>query len=145
MRRAKSGKGRSARKSSAVMKKVTARRGARRGAPKSLEEYAAGVPEPAKRKLREMRAAIRMAVPREAVEVISYRIPAFKHEKILVWYAAFTKHVSLFPTAAVIKAFQKELKGYSVSKGTIQFPLDRRLPVALVKKIVKARVAAMQK
>ncbi|HTQ60007.1 MAG TPA: DUF1801 domain-containing protein [Candidatus Solibacter sp.] len=145
MRRAKSGKGRSARKSSAVMKKVTARRGARRGAPKSLEEYAAGVPEPAKRKLREMRAAIRMAVPREAVEVISYKIPAFKHEKILVWYAAFTKHVSLFPTAAVIKAFQKELKGYSVSKGTIQFPLDRRLPVALVKKIVKARVAAMQK
>ena len=145
MRRAKSGKGRSARKSSAVMKKVTARRGARRGAPKSLEEYAAGVPEPAKRKLREMRAAIRMAVPREAVEVISYGIPAFKHEKMLVWYAAFAKHVSLFPTAAVIRAFQKELKGYSVSKGTIQFPLDRRLPVRLVKNIVKARVAAMQK
>ena len=91
-----------------------------------------------------MRAAIRSAVPREATETISYRIPAFKHHRILVWFAAFSDHCSLFPTAAVIEAFKKELKGFSTSKGTIHFPLNRPLPVALIKKIVKARVAQLE-
>ena len=90
-----------------------------------------------------MRAAIRSAVPREATETISYRIPAFKHHGILVWFAAFSDHCSLFPTAAVIEAFQKELKSFETSKGTIHFPLDRPLPVALIKRIVKARVARL--
>ena len=80
-------------------------------------------------------------VPAEATEVISYKIPAFKHKKILVWYAAFSSHCSLFPTASVIDAFRDELKGFSTSKGTVQFPLDKPLPVALIKKMVKFRVA----
>ena len=91
-----------------------------------------------------MRAAIRSAVPREATETISYRIPAFKHHGILVWFAAFSDHCSFFPTAAVIEAFKEELKGFSTSKGTIHFPLNRPLPVALIKKIVKARVAELE-
>ena len=91
-----------------------------------------------------MRGAIRSAVPREATETISYRIPAFKHHGILVWFAAFSDHCSLFPTAAVIEAFKEELKGFSTSKGTIHFPLNRPLPVALIKKIVKARVAELE-
>jgi uncharacterized protein YdhG (YjbR/CyaY superfamily) len=77
----------------------------------------------------------------ESIEVISYGIPAFKHDVVLVWYAAFADHCSLFPTAAVIEKFKKELKGFSISKGTIRFPLSKPLPIALIKKLVKARVA----
>ena len=91
-----------------------------------------------------MRAAIRRAVPREATETISYRIPAFKHKGILVWFAAFSDHCSLFPTAAVIEAFKKELQGFATSKGTIHFPLTKPLPIALIEKIVKARVAELE-
>ena len=92
-----------------------------------------------------MRAVIRSVVPAEATETISYGIPAFKHNGVLVWFAAFAKHCSLFPKASVIEAFQKELKGFSTSKGTIQFPIDKPLPIALIKKIVKARVAETKK
>ncbi len=112
-----------------------------RGAPKSVEAYLARVPEPARGTLKKVRAAIRSAVPREATETISYGMPAFKHKGVLVWFAAFKDHCSLFPTASVIEAFKKELKGYPTSKGTIHFPADKPLPVSLVKKLVKARVA----
>lgn len=112
-----------------------------KAAPKNVDEYIAGFPEPARSALNKMRAAIRSAVPAEATETISYRIPAFRHEKVLVWFAAFSDHCSLFPTAAVIEEFQDELKGFSTSKGTIHFPLEKPVPVALIKKIVKARVA----
>jgi len=115
-----------------------------RAAPKNVAEYLARVPEPARSALSKMRGAIRSAVPREATETISYRIPAFKHHGILVWFAAFSDHCSLFPTAAVIEAFKEELKGFSTSKGTIHFPLNRPLPVRLIKKIVKARVAQLE-
>ena len=111
------------------------------GAPKNFDEYLAGVPEPARNTLNRMRAAIRSAVPPEATETISYRIPAFKHKRVLVWFAAFSNHCSLFPTASVIEAFKSELKGFSTSKGTIHFPTDKPLPTALIKKLVKARVA----
>ena len=87
-----------------------------------------------------MRAVIRSVVPPEATEAISYGIPAFKYKGMLVWFAAFSKHCSLFPGSSVIGAFQKELNGFSISKGTIQFPIDKPLPTALVKKLVKARV-----
>jgi uncharacterized protein YdhG (YjbR/CyaY superfamily) len=106
-----------------------------------VDEYLARVREPARSSLGKMRAAIRSVVPREATEVISYRIPAFRHNVVLVWYAAFADHVSLFPTAAVIEAFTDELAEFKTSKGTIRFPTDRPLPVALIKRIVKARVA----
>ena len=127
MRKVKSGKRSSAAKSNAV--------------PKDVEEYVASVPEPVRSIFNRLRAAIRFAVPAEATEVISYRIPAFKHKRVLVWFAAFSNHCSLFPTAAVIEAFKDELKGFSTSKGTIHFPTDRPLPTGLIKKLVKARVA----
>ena len=85
--------------------------------------------------------AIRSAVPPEATETISYRMPAVKYKGVLVWFAAFSNHCSLFPTASVVEAFKNELKGFSTSKGTIRFPTDKPLPTALVKKLVKARVS----
>jgi uncharacterized protein YdhG (YjbR/CyaY superfamily) len=116
----------------------------KRVAPRNVDEYLADVPEPARRTLRKVRAAIRSAVPAEATECISYGMPAFKHKGMLVWFAAFSDHCSLFPTASVIESFKKELKGFSTSKGTIQFPTDKPLPVALVKKLVKARIAQIK-
>ena len=112
-----------------------------KGAPTSIDEYLAGVPEPARTTLNKIRSAIRAAVPPEATEIISYRMPAFKYKGILVWFAAFSNHCSFFPTAAVVEEFKNELKAYSISKGTIQFPTDKPLPAALVKKMVKMRVA----
>jgi uncharacterized protein YdhG (YjbR/CyaY superfamily) len=114
------------------------------GAPKGVDEYLASVPEPARSTLNKMRATIRSAVPAEAIETISYRMPAFKHKGVLVWFAAFSDHCSLFPTAAVIEEFRNDLKGFSTSKGTIHFPTDKPLPTALVKKLVKARVAQVE-
>jgi uncharacterized protein YdhG (YjbR/CyaY superfamily) len=126
------------------MKKAKTRAGgaARRvkGSLITVAEYLARVPEPAHGMLTKIREAIRSVVPAESTEIISYRIPAFKHKKVLVWYAAFSDHCSLFPTAAVIGAFKKELKGYSKSKGTIHFPIEKPLPTTLIKKLVKARV-----
>jgi len=112
-----------------------------RSAPATVDEYLSGVPPQARATFIRLRAAIRSAVPREATETISYRIPAFKHTRVIVWYGAFADHVSLFPTASVLGAFKHELSGFTTSKGTIQFPLDQPLPVALIKKIVRARVA----
>ena len=116
---------------------------AKRGSPvpKTVDEYLARLPEPARSTLQKIRAAIRSAVPAEATEAISYRMPAFKYKGVLMWYAAFADHCSLFPGASVIAAFKNELKGYAVSKGTIRFPTDKPLPGALVKKLVKARLA----
>src|SRR5712692_1340371 len=110
-------------------------------APKNVDEYLAGVPEPARSALKKIRATIRSAVPAEATEAISYGIPTFKYKGPLVWFAAFSNHCSLFPTASVIAAFKNELKGFHTSKGTIHFPTDKPLPTVLVKKLVKARVA----
>jgi|SRR5208337_3425842 len=110
-------------------------------APNSVEDYLALVPEPARSTLERMRLAIRSALPAEATEAISYGIPAFKYKGTLVWFAAFSNHCSFFPTASVIKAFKNELQGYKTSKGTIHFPVDKPLPAALVKKMVKARLA----
>jgi uncharacterized protein YdhG (YjbR/CyaY superfamily) len=89
-----------------------------------------------------MRAAIRSAAPAEASEAIGYGMPTFRYKGALVAYAAFKNHCSLFPmNASLIQAFKEELKEYRTSKGTIQFPLDKPLPTALVMKLVKARVA----
>jgi len=108
---------------------------------KSVEEYLAGIPEPARSTLTHIRAVIRSVVPKETSEVISYGMPMFKYNGMLVAYAAFKDHCSLFPTGSgVLDRFEKELRGYRTSKGTIQFPSDQPLPDALVKKIVRARV-----
>ena len=114
------------------------------GGPKNVDEYLAGVPEPARSTLSKIRAAIRSAVPPEATEAISYRMPAFRYKGVLVWFAAFSNHCSLFPTASVIEAFKNKLKGFSTSKGTIHFPTDKTVPTALIKKLVKARVAQIE-
>jgi uncharacterized protein YdhG (YjbR/CyaY superfamily) len=109
--------------------------------PKTVDDYLAGIPEPARSTLNKVRAAIQSAVPAEATEAISYRIPAFKYKGTLVWFAAFSDHCSLFPGSSVIKALKNELQDFPTSKGTIRFPVDKPLPAALVKKIVKARLA----
>jgi uncharacterized protein YdhG (YjbR/CyaY superfamily) len=109
-------------------------------APLTVDAYLAAVPEPARSAMDQIREAIRSIVPPETTEIISYKIPAFKHKKVLVWYAAFSNHCSLFPTAAVIEEFKDELKDFSTSKGTIHFPLDKPMPVELIKKMVKERL-----
>ncbi len=134
--------------SMARVKKVkSGKRSAERhtGTPLSVDEYLASVPEPARSTLRRLRAAIRSAAPAQATETISYRMPAFRYQGILVWYAAFSDHCSLFPTAAVIAKFKDELSNFRVSKGTIQCPKDKPLPAALVRKLVKERIAQLER
>jgi uncharacterized protein YdhG (YjbR/CyaY superfamily) len=114
--------------------------------PKDVDEYLAGVPEPARTTLTRIRAVIRSAVPPEATEAISYRIPTFKYKGSLIAFAAFSKHCSLFPMSyAVIAAFKKDLKAFQISKGTIRFPLDKPLPATILKKMVKARIAEKER
>ncbi len=110
--------------------------------PKTVDEYLATVPEPARTTLKKIRAVIRSVAPPEATEVISYRMPMFKYKGMLVGIAAFANHCSLFPGAlSGLREFEAELKPYMIGKGTLQFPIDKPLPAALVKKIVKARAA----
>jgi uncharacterized protein YdhG (YjbR/CyaY superfamily) len=111
-------------------------------APANVAEYLAGVPEPARSTLIGIRATIRSIVPPEATETISYGMPTFKYKGALVAYAAFSNHCSLFPmNSSLIAAFKTELKNFPTSKGTIRFPVDKPLPAALLKKLVKARIA----
>jgi uncharacterized protein YdhG (YjbR/CyaY superfamily) len=111
-------------------------------APKNVDEYLAGVPEPARSTLNKVRAAIRSAVPPEATEAISYRMPTFRYKGALLGFAAFSNHCSLFPMSlSVMEAFKNELKDFDTSKGTIRFPVDKPLSAALVKQLVKARIA----
>jgi len=111
-------------------------------APKTVDEYLAGVPEPARTTLKKIRAMIRSVVPPEATETISYQMPTFRYKGAIVAFAAFSKHCSFFPMgASVLDAFESELKGFRTSKGTLHFPLDKPLPAELVKKLVKARIA----
>ena len=128
------GKNRPAKKATAARKKAPAKKNA------TVAEYLARVPEPARSALNQIRAAIREVVPAETTEVISYNIPAFRHNKVLVWYAAFAHHCSVFPGSAVIEQFKDELTGYTISKGTVQFPLDRPMPLELIRKLTQARV-----
>lgn len=115
-------------------------------APKTVEEYLAGVPEPARSTLIKIRAMIRSAAPPEATEAISYGMPTFKYNGSLLAFAAFSRHCSLFPMSlSVIDKFKSELKSFQTSKGTLQFPMDKPLPAALVKKLVKARVAEKER
>jgi uncharacterized protein YdhG (YjbR/CyaY superfamily) len=131
------------------MKKPTSRdrvsAGMRKSPPKDVDEYLAAVPEPARSTLKKVRATIRAVVPAEATETISYRIPTVKYKGGLVAYAAFSNHCSLFPMSyAVMRKFQKDLKAFYVSKGTIRFPVDKPLPATLLKRMVKARLAEKQ-
>lgn len=128
---------------SPTKKRKPAKSGRRKPAGKTVAEYIARVPAPARATMEQLRATIRSVVPEEAKEVISYGIPAFKTRHILVWYGVFSDHCSLFPTAAIIEQFETELKSFRTSKGTIHFPLDKPLPIALIKKVVQARIWAV--
>jgi uncharacterized protein YdhG (YjbR/CyaY superfamily) len=114
---------------------------AKKAVPKSVDDYLAALSPAARIAMNQMRAAIRSSIPKDAREVISFCIPAFKWQKVTVLYAAYVDHYSLFPTAAVVAEFEDELKVYSVSKGTIRFPIDKPLPIGLIKNMMKFRVA----
>jgi uncharacterized protein YdhG (YjbR/CyaY superfamily) len=105
----------------------------------SVAAYLKAVPPAPRAALQKLRKTIKAAAP-EATEVISYGIPSFKHHGYLVGFAAFKNHCSFFPGTA-LDAFKRELASYETSKGTIRFTVDKPLPAALVRKLVKARVA----
>ncbi len=106
---------------------------------KNTDDYIATFPKNVQSILQELRQTIRDAAP-EAEEIISYQMPAFKLNGILVWFAAFKNHIGFFPKTSAIEAFKNELSPYEVSKGTIRFPLDKPIPLDLVKRIVQYRV-----
>lgn len=105
----------------------------------SIDEYHAMFPEEVRLLLDEMRETIRKAAP-AAKEVISYNMPAFKMDGVLVYYAGYKSHIGFYPTPKPINVFKEDLKNYKTSKGAIQFDLEGGIPKALVKKIVKYRI-----
>ena len=108
---------------------------------KTVDEYLNSVPASTRDILEKLREIILKSAPK-AEEVISYNMPAIKLNGILVWYAAYKKHIGFYPSASPIKIFKDELTNYKTSKGAIQFPIDKPLPIALIKKIVKHRVVS---
>ena len=120
------------------MKKVKAAQ--KSAAPATVDEYLAALPPDSRATLEKVRKTIRAAAPK-ATEGISYQMPMYKHHGMLIGFAAFTNHCSIFPGAKPLTDFKEELKGYETSKGTVRFPIGKPLPAALVRKIVKARVA----
>ena len=106
----------------------------------NIDEYIATFPGEVQKKLKQMRATIRAAAP-EAQERISYQMPAFTLNGNLVYFAAFKNHIGFYPTPGGIEAFKEELSHYVQGKGSIQFPLDEPLPLDLISRLVKQRVA----
>jgi uncharacterized protein YdhG (YjbR/CyaY superfamily) len=107
--------------------------------PKDIDEYIQMFPEDTQVLLQSMRQAIREAAP-EAEEAISYQIPTFKQNGILVHFAAFKKHIGFYPTPSGVDAFKEELSPYEGAKGSVKFPIDQPLPLDLVRRIVEFRL-----
>jgi uncharacterized protein YdhG (YjbR/CyaY superfamily) len=112
---------------------------ARAHKPSSVSEYISAAPKQARARLREMRALIAAAAP-GATQTLKWGMPSFSLQRVLVTFAGFREHISLFPTPAAIRAFRQELVKYQTSSATIQFPLDRPLPKGLIRRIVALRV-----
>lgn len=104
-----------------------------------VDSYIAAFPDDTQKKLKQIRATIKKAAPK-AEELISYNMPAFKLNGMLVYYAAYKKHIGFYPTGSGIAAFKKELSIYKGAKGSVQFPLDKPIPLNIITKIVKHRV-----
>jgi uncharacterized protein YdhG (YjbR/CyaY superfamily) len=111
----------------------------RKAAPKTMSEYIQSAPQEARGKLREMRACIRTAAP-GATESLKWSMPTFSYGRILVMFAAFKHHIGFYPTPSAVSAFAKELAKFKTAKGSIQFPLEKPLPLSLIKKITAFRV-----
>ncbi len=107
--------------------------------PHSVAEYIAGFPKKTQVLLKQMRKTIRQAAP-EAEEVISYGMPGYKYHGMLVYFAGYAKHIGFYGTPSAHKAFQKELSGYKQGKGSVQFPLDKPLPLDLVSRMVTLKL-----
>jgi uncharacterized protein YdhG (YjbR/CyaY superfamily) len=110
---------------------------------KSTDEYIAVFPENIQKILQQLRSIIKKAAP-QATEVISYNMPAYKLNAILVYFAGYENHIGFYPTASGIEAFKKHFSDYKFSKGAVQFPIDKALPSALITEIVQFRVAETQ-
>ncbi len=107
-----------------------------------IDDYLAGVPEPARTTLTKMCGVIRSVVPEGTTETFSYRVPTFHYNGPLIGFAAFESHCSLFPfNPSVMEQFPTGFEKYELSKGTIRFPVGRPIPGALLKRLVKARIA----
>jgi len=106
---------------------------------KNVDEYIAQAPKEVQEKLKELRAVIRATAP-GAEERISYGMPYYDYKGRLVYFQLWKKHIGFYIPTPVVEEHQSELKGYETTKATIRFPLDEKLPLALIKKLVKARV-----
>ncbi len=106
---------------------------------KTIDEYIKFYPKDVGAKIQTIREIVKKLAPK-AEEKISYNMPAFKLNGVLVYFSAHTNHIGLYPYPSAIKAFKKESVGYKTGPGTIQFPLDKKLPITLITKIVKFRV-----
>ena len=110
-------------------------------APKNIDEYIADFPPDIQERLEQIRATIHAAAP-DAAETISYRMPTFKLHGYLVFFAAFKRHIGLYGnTTAALERYKDELANYVGSKGSLKFPYDQPMPLELISKIVKLRVA----
>jgi uncharacterized protein YdhG (YjbR/CyaY superfamily) len=107
--------------------------------PGSVDEYIATAPKETRSKLKELRRAIKETAP-AAEERISYRIPYYSYKGRLVYFSAFTKHIGLYVPTPIIEEHKRELKGYETTKATVRLPLDKKLPVMLIKKLVRDRM-----
>jgi uncharacterized protein YdhG (YjbR/CyaY superfamily) len=107
--------------------------------PKSITEYINAAPKEARKKLREMRACIRKSAP-GAKESLKWGMPAFSYRRILVTFAAFEQHIGFYPTPSAVSAFAKDLSRFATATGSIQFPLEKPLPLLLIRKITAFRV-----
>ena len=106
---------------------------------KDIDSYIAEQTVDVRERLEQIRQAVKITAP-HAEEIISYGMPAFKYHGMLVYFAAFKNHIGFYALPSGNAAFQKELSAYKQGKGSIQFPLDKPLPITLIKKIVKFRV-----